>query len=154
MKITELFLTSSPATNPSMYQAPNGLTPQAGGRTLAEGIAVKTIGTMTLPIVERLVSDVLLVNESDLERGVQLLLGIEKTVAEGAGAATLAALLAHPERFAGRRVGAILTGGNIDMRLLSSVILRGLVRDRCRAQPSSPTHAAYVPCSRSSLQST
>ncbi len=117
------------AMYPSMYQAVNGLTPQAGGRTIAEGIAVKTIGTMTLPIVERLVSDVLLVNESDLERGVQLLLGIEKTVAEGAGAATLAALLAHPERFAGRRVGAILTGGNIDLRLLSSVILRGLVRD-------------------------
>ncbi len=118
------------AMYPSMYQAVNGLTPQAGGRTIAEGIAVKTIGTMTLPIVERLVSDVLLVNETDLERGVQLMLGIEKTVAEGAGAATLAALLAHPERFAGRRVGAILTGGNIDMRLLSSVILRGLVRDR------------------------
>ncbi len=117
------------ALYPSMYQAVNGLTPKAGGRTIAEGIAVKTIGKMTLPIVESLVSEVLLVNETDLEAGVQLLLGVEKTVAEGAGAATLAALLAHPERFAGRRVGAIISGGNIDMRLLSSVILRGLVRD-------------------------
>ena len=117
------------ALYPSMYQAVNGLRPKAGGRTIAEGIAVKTIGKMTLPIVESLVSEVLLVSETDLERGVQLMLGVEKTVAEGAGAATLAALLAHPERFAGRRVGAIISGGNIDMRLLSSVILRGLVRD-------------------------
>ncbi len=117
------------ALYPSMYQALNGLRPKAGGRTIAEGIAVKTIGKMTLPIVESLVSDVLLVSETDLERGVQLMLGVEKMVAEGAGAATLAALLAHPERFAGRRVGAIISGGNIDMRLLSSVILRGLVRD-------------------------
>jgi threonine dehydratase len=117
------------AMYPSMYQALHGLTPKAGGRTIAEGIAVKTIGAMTLPIVKGLVNNVLLVSETDLEYGVQLLLSIEKTVAEGAGAATLAAVLAHPEHFAGRRVGAILTGGNIDMRLLSSVILRGLVRE-------------------------
>ncbi len=114
---------------PSMYQAMHGLAAKSGGRTIAEGIAVKTVGKLTLPIVESLANDVLLVSEEDLERGVQLLLEIEKTVAEGSGAAALAAVLAHPDRFAGRRVGLIVSGGNIDMRLLSSVILRGLVRD-------------------------
>ncbi len=113
---------------PSMYQAVRGIPTKAGGRTIAEGIAVKTVGERTLPIVEKLVDDSLLVSEDDLEYGVQLLLEIEKTVAEGAGAAALAALLAHGKRFAGRKVGVIISGGNIDMRLLSSVILRGLVR--------------------------
>ena len=114
---------------PSMHQAIHGQPAEGGGRTIAEGIAVKTVGKLTLPVVERLVDDVLLVSEDDLERGVQLLLEIEKTVAEGAGGAALAALLAHRDRFAGRRVGLVVSGGNIDMRLLSSVILRGLVRD-------------------------
>ena len=117
------------ALYPSMHQAIHGQTAEGGGRTIAEGIAVKTVGKLTLPIIERLVDDVLLVSEDDLERGVQLLLEIEKTVAEGAGGAALAALLAHRDRFAGRRVGLVISGGNIDMRLLSSVILRGLVRD-------------------------
>ena len=117
------------ALYPSMYQALNGLPAKAGGRTIAEGIAVKTVGTRTLPIIESLAEDVVLASEDDLERGVQLLLEIEKTVAEGAGAASLAALLAHRDVFAGHRVGLIVSGGNIDMRLLSSVILRGLVRD-------------------------
>ncbi|MFQ5959159.1 MAG: threonine ammonia-lyase [Alphaproteobacteria bacterium] len=117
------------ALYPSMYQATHGLPPKSGGRTIAEGIAVKTVGELTRPVVERLVSEVMLVSEEDLERGVQLLLEVEKTVAEGAGAAALAALLAHRDRFAGRRVGLVISGGNIDMRLLSSVILRGLVRD-------------------------
>ena len=117
------------ALYPSMYQATQGLPAKSGGRTIAEGIAVKTVGKLTRPIVERLVSDVMLVSEEDLERGVQLLLEIEKTVTEGAGAATLAALLAHRDRFAGRRVGLVISGGNIDMRLLTSVILRGLVRN-------------------------
>ncbi len=117
------------ALYPSMHQAIYGQPAECGGRTIAEGIAVKTVGKLTLPIIERLVDDVLLVSEDDLERGVQLLLEIEKTVAEGAGGAALAALLAHRDRFAGRRVGLVISGGNIDMRLLSSVILRGLVRD-------------------------
>ncbi len=99
-----------------------------GGQTFADGIAVKTPGTLTLPLVERLVEDILLVGEEQLERAVVMLLEIEKTVVEGAGAASLAALLEAPERFAGRRVGLVLSGGNIDPRILSSVILRGLVR--------------------------
>ena len=117
------------ALYPSMYQAINDLPSKTGGRTIAEGIAVKTVGALTRPIVESLVDEVLVVSEDDLENGVQLLLEVEKTVAEGAGAAALAALLGHRDRFAGRRVGLIVSGGNIDMRLLSSVILRGLVRD-------------------------
>jgi len=117
------------ALYPSMYQATHGLPAKAGGRTIAEGIAVKTVGETTLPIIERLADDILLASEEDLERGVQLLLEIEKTVAEGAGAAALAALLAHRDHFVGRRVGLIVSGGNIDMRLLTSVILRGLVRN-------------------------
>ena len=117
------------ALYPSMYQAVNDLPAKAGGRTIAEGIAVKTVGTLTRPIVEALVGEVLVVSEEDLEVAMQLLLTIEKSVAEGAGAATLAALLAHRDRFAGRKVGLIVSGGNIDMRLLSSVMMRGLVRD-------------------------
>ena len=117
------------ALYPSMYQAINALPPKAGGRTIAEGIAVKTVGKLTRPIVEAIVSDVLVVGEDDFEIAMQLLLTIEKSVAEGAGAATLAALLAHRDKFAGRKVGLIVSGGNIDMRLLSSVMMRGLVRD-------------------------
>ena len=117
------------ALYPSMQQAINNQPPTSGGRTIAEGIAVKTVGKMTRPVVEALVSDVPAVDESTLESAVQLMLSIEKTVVEGAGAATLAALLAHRDRFEGRKVGLIVSGGNIDLRLLSSVILRGLVRD-------------------------
>ena len=117
------------ALYPSMYQALHNLPAKAGGRTIAEGIAVKTVGKRTFPMIQCLTTETMMVSEEDLERGVQLLLEIEKTVAEGAGAASLAALLAHPDRFTGRRVGLIISGGNIDQRLLSSVILRGLVRD-------------------------
>lgn len=113
---------------PSYERALRGLAPLSGGRTLAEGIAVKTIGKITRPIIERLVDEILLVSEAAIEEAVLLLLEIEKTVAEGAGAAPLAALLAHRNRFAGRRVGLIISGGNIDPRILSSVILLGLVR--------------------------
>lgn len=117
------------ALYPSMYQALNALPVKAGGRTIAEGIAVKTPGKLTFPVVRELVSEVILVGEGDFERGVQLLLTIEKTVAEGAGAAALAAVLAHPDRFRGKRVGCIVTGGNIDPRILASIIMRGLVRE-------------------------
>ncbi|MSP83263.1 MAG: threonine ammonia-lyase [Alphaproteobacteria bacterium] len=117
------------ALYPSMYQAVHSLPARAGGRTVAEGIAVKTPGKKTFPVVRELVSEVLVVGEADFERGVQLLLNIEKTVAEGAGAAALAAVLANPEKFQGKRVGCILTGGNIDPRILASIIMRGLVRE-------------------------
>lgn len=102
---------------------------ESGGETLAEGIAVKSPGKLTLEIVRQHVSDMLLVSELHLERAVSLLLTIEKTVAEGAGAAGLAAVLAYPERFRGRRVGLPITGGNIDTRLLAEVLTRELARE-------------------------
>ena len=114
---------------PSMYQALQGLPVTSGGRTVADGIAVKTPGDLTRPVIQELVSDIFLISEDQLEHGVQALLEIEKTVAEGSGAAPLAALLAHHEKFAGKKVCLILTGGNIDSRILSAVIERGLVRD-------------------------
>ncbi|WP_448578175.1 threonine ammonia-lyase [Thermaurantiacus sp.] len=98
------------------------------GDTLAEGIAVKVPGSLTIPIVRDLVSEILLVGERDLERAVALLLSIEKTVVEGAGAAGLAAVIANPRRFRGRTVGLMLCGGNIDTRLLANVLLRDLAR--------------------------
>ncbi|MFA7439943.1 MAG: threonine ammonia-lyase [Sphingomonadaceae bacterium] len=113
---------------PSMKATLAGEPVVADGDTLAEGIAVKEPGAQTVPIVSKLVSDILLVGERDLERAVAMLLAIEKTVVEGAGAAGLAALLAHPRRFRGRTVGLILSGGNIDTRLLANVLLRDLVR--------------------------
>lgn len=113
---------------PSMKATLMGEPVVADGDTLAEGIAVKTPGTHTVPVVRKLVSDVLLVGERDLERAVSMLLAIEKTVVEGAGAAGLAALLAHPRRFRGRTVGLVLCGGNIDTRLLANVLLRDLAR--------------------------
>ncbi len=114
---------------PSMKAALAGETnPPLGGDTLAEGIAVKMPGHLTLPVVQSLVSEILLVAERDLERAVALLLSIEKTVVEGAGAAGMAALLSHGRRFRGRTVGLVLAGGNIDTRLLANVLLRDLVR--------------------------
>jgi len=117
------------ALYPSMYHAMRGEPAHCGGMTIAEGIAVKDAGQMTLEICRDLVAEVLLVSEADLERAIGLLLAIEKTVVEGAGAAGLAALLANPQRFAGKRVGLVLTGGNIDPRLLGEVIRRNLVRE-------------------------
>jgi threonine dehydratase len=90
---------------------------------------VKTPGVLPLEIIRQHVDDILLVDESAIERAVQQLIEIQKIVAEGAGAAGIAALLAHPERFRGRRVGIVICGGNIDTRMLSSVLLRGLARD-------------------------
>ncbi len=114
---------------PCMYNALSGRTDFKGGQTIAEGIAVKRPGALTLDIVQQLVDDVVTVTEDSLEQAIVMYLEIEKTVAEGAGAAGLATLLTYPERFQGKRVGLVLTGGNIDSRLLASVIMRGLVRD-------------------------
>ncbi|HKT78376.1 MAG TPA: threonine ammonia-lyase [Sphingobium sp.] len=113
---------------PSMYSHVKGAQLVCDGDTLAEGIAVKEPGELTRRFVERLADDVLLVSERHLEEAVSLLLQIEKTVVEGAGAAGLAALLTHKELFAGRTVGLVLTGGNIDTRLLANVLLRDLAR--------------------------
>jgi threonine dehydratase len=126
-----------------------GAEPGPHGRTIADGIAVKQPGELTGAVIERLVDDILLVDEPHLERAVLHLLEIEKTVVEGAGAAGLAAVLAHPERFAGRRVGLVLCGGNIDSRLLSAVIMRGLVRSErlirlAVAVPDSPGSLARL----------
>jgi len=113
----------------AMRQLLAGEAVTVGGDTIAEGIAVRDIGQTPLAIARALVDRVLAVDEVAIERAIALFLEVEKTVAEGAGAAGLAALLAHPEVFAGRKVGLILCGGNIDTRLLASVLLRGLVRD-------------------------
>ncbi|GAA4051824.1 threonine ammonia-lyase [Parerythrobacter jejuensis] len=113
---------------PSMYAQINGLDKDCGGDTLAEGIAVKAPGKFTSKVIARNVDEILLVNEPKLENAVSLLLQIEKTVVEGAGAAGLAAILANPEKFKDRRIGLVLCGGNIDSRLLANVLLRDLAR--------------------------
>jgi threonine dehydratase len=113
---------------PSMYNRLRGEHLPTSGDTIAEGIAVKEPGRITAAILERIADDMVLVPEPTIEYALSLLLQIEKTVVEGAGAAGLAALLDHPERFKGRNVGLILTGGNIDTRLLANVLLRDLVR--------------------------
>lgn len=113
---------------PSMYSHVKGAGLACDGDTLAEGIAVKQPGELTRRFVEKLADDVLLVTERRLEEAMSLLLQIEKTVVEGAGAAGLAALLTYREHFAGRNVGLVLTGGNIDTRLLANVLLRDLAR--------------------------
>lgn len=113
---------------PSMYNRVKGTDLSIGGDTLAEGIAVKEPGTITAQVIEALVDDIVLVSERKLEESVSLLLQIEKTVVEGAGAAGLAALLSNQERFAGRTIGIVLCGGNIDTRLLANVLLRDLAR--------------------------
>jgi threonine dehydratase len=115
---------------PAMWNALTGDARSVGGQTLAEGIAVKNIGTLTLPVVRDLVAHVVLVDEAHLERAVNAFLTRQKTMAEGAGAAGLAALLAEPERFAGKKVGLILSGGNIDPRIMASIIARELARDQ------------------------
>jgi threonine dehydratase len=115
----------------AMYQRMHGLPVAVGGDTIAEGIAVRDVSALTLEICRRCLDEVLLVDEEIIERAIVALIEIEKTVAEGAGAgaAGLAAVLAHPQRFAGRRVGIPICGGNIDSRVLSAVLMRGLVRD-------------------------
>jgi len=113
---------------PSMYCALKGIAAQFGTNTIADGIAVKHPGTLTLPVVRDLVSDIVLVDEDDIEQAIVLLLEIEKTVVEGAGGAGLAAVLAEPDRFRGRNVGLVLCGGNIDPLVLADLIERGMVR--------------------------
>jgi threonine dehydratase len=117
------------ALYPSMRNAITGANAPIGGPTLAEGIAVKNVGTLTLPVVRALVSDIVLVDEAHLERAVNAYLTLQKTMAEGAGAAGLAAMLASPARFRGRKVGLVLCGGNIDPRILASIMVRELERD-------------------------
>jgi threonine dehydratase len=117
------------AAYPSMWNALNGGNRQIGGPTLAEGIAVKDVGALTLPIVRALVSDVMLVDEAHLERAVNAYMTLQKTMAEGAGAAGLAAMLDSPARFHGKAVGLVLTGGNIDPRILASIMVRELERE-------------------------
>jgi threonine dehydratase len=113
---------------PAMVNAVKGTQHPQGTSTIAEGIAVGTPGTITQEVVKRLVDDLVLVDEGDIEQAVLMLLEIEKTLVEGAGAAGLAALLRYPERFAGKRVGLVLCGGNIDPLLLAAIIERGMVR--------------------------
>lgn len=113
---------------PAMVNAIKGTRHPQGSSTIAEGIAVGTPGEINLPLVRERVDDLLLVDEGDIEQAIVMLLEIEKTLVEGAGAAGLAALLKHPKRFAGRRVGLVLSGGNIDPMLLASIIERGMVR--------------------------
>lgn len=113
---------------PSMWNAIHRGNRPCGGATLAEGIAVSNTGRLTLPVVRELVRDIILVDEPLIERAVNAFLTLQKTMAEGAGAAGLAAMLAAPDRFAGRKVGLILCGGNIDPRILASVMVRELER--------------------------
>jgi threonine dehydratase len=115
---------------PSLWAELRGEAPQMGGATIAEGIAVKKVGRLTADICRRLLDDIVLVGEDDLERAITLFATVEKTVAEGAGAAGLAALLARPDLFRGRKVVLVLCGGNIDTRLLASVLTRSLVREK------------------------
>ena len=113
---------------PAMYNAIKGTHLPQGASSIAEGIAVGTPGVITQAIIRDKVDDLLLVDEGDIEQAIVMLLEIEKTLVEGAGAAGLAALIKHPERFAGKRVGLVLCGGNIDPLLLASIIERGMVR--------------------------
>jgi len=114
---------------PSMYDALKQKDLPCAGQTIAEGIAVKEPGEITRKIVGELVNDVLLVREDEIEKAIAALLEIEKTVVEGAGAAAYAAVAANPEIFAEKKVGIVLSGGNIDMRLLSNVMLREMMRE-------------------------
>ena len=117
------------ALYPSMWNAIHRGNKPCGGSTLAEGIAVSKAGALTLPVVRDLVSDIILVEEALIERAVNAFLTLQKTMAEGAGAAGLAGMLAAPERFAGRKVGLVLCGGNIDPRMLASIMVRELERE-------------------------
>ena len=116
------------ALYPSMYAQLAQESLPCAGDTIAEGIAVKSPGLQTFEIIRHLVADIMLVPEAEIEAGIALLVQAEKTVAEGAGAVGIGALLAHPERLKGRTIGLVLTGGNIDTHLLANVLLRDLAR--------------------------
>ena len=126
------------ALYPSMHNVLKRETGRSAARPWPNGIAVKNVGTLTLPIVREFVSDIVLVDEAHLERAVNLYLTLQKTMAEGAGAAGLAAMLAEPARFQGRKVGLILCGGNIDPRILASIMVRELERSDRSCHP--PDH--------------
>ena len=113
---------------PGMFNAIKGTAHPQGSNSIAEGIAVGTPGVIPMAIIKQLVDDLVLVDEGDIEQAIVMLLEVEKTLVEGAGAAGLAALLKYPERFAGKRVGLVLCGGNIDPLLLAAIIERGMVR--------------------------
>jgi threonine dehydratase len=117
------------ALYPAVWNALHNERKPIGGPTLAEGIAVQNVGKLTLPVIRELVAEVILVDEAHLERAVNAYLTLQKTMAEGAGAAGLAALLAKPERFKDKKVGLILCGGNIDPRILASIMVRELDRE-------------------------
>jgi threonine dehydratase len=125
---------------PALAAAFHGRSMDAGGVTIAEGIAVPEPGVLTTTLVTALAADVITVAEDHIEEGINLLLEIEKVVVEGAGAVGVAALIEDPDRFAGRHVGVVLSGGNVDPRLLASVIMRGLVRNGrlCRLEVEVP----------------
>jgi threonine dehydratase len=114
---------------PSFAARRRGEKAACGGQTIAEGIAIKGVGEIPFAIADPLVEDVLVVDESDFEKAVAFYCTVEKTVAEGAGAAGLAALLRYPKRFRGKKVGLVLAGGNIDARMLASVLYREMVRE-------------------------
>jgi len=120
-----------PAMFPSFTAKMRGVrtAENGGGATIAEGIAVKQVGELSYAVARPLIDEVLLIEEPHFERGIALYCNVEKTVVEGAGAASLAALLAYPERFRGKKCGLVITGGNIDTRLLASVLTRELVRE-------------------------
>jgi len=117
------------ALYPSIWNALHNESRPIGGSTLAEGIAVKNVGKLTLPIIRDLVSEIILVDEVQLERAVNAYLTLQKTMAEGAGAAGLAAMLAKPELFRRKKVGLVLCGGNIDARVVASIMVRELERE-------------------------
>lgn len=118
------------AMYPSFSMRQQGLAPKCGGQTIAEGIAIKAVGDIPYALAAPLLEEVLVCEEADFEKGVAFLATLEKTVAEGAGAGGLAALLAYPEKFRGLKVGIELTGGNIDARMLAVVLNRELVREK------------------------
>ncbi len=137
------------ALYPSMFNHINKEQRPSRGDTLAEGIAVKAPGRITAPLVEEFVDEIVLVTEAELERAVALLINIEKTVVEGAGAAGLAAVVANQDQFQGKSIGLILCGGNIDTRLLASVLTRELAREGRLSQltidlPDRPGQLASV----------
>jgi threonine dehydratase len=116
------------AMYPSFVARRKGETPKCGGQTIAEGIAIKAVGEIPFAVADSLIDEVLVVDEADFERAVAMYANVEKTVAEGAGAGGLAALLRYPAKFEGVKVGLVLAGGNIDARMLASVLYRDMVR--------------------------